>query len=305
MSSPGILLLGGDGQLGRELGGSLPSLGNLVVLTRNDVDLESPNLESQLEERLPPSLKIIVNAAAYTKVDLAQTQKTQSHLVNALAPQILASLAKKYNAKLIHFSTDYVYDGKKDSPYTESDPPSPLNVYGESKLKGDELIRETCPDHVILRTSWVYGLLGKNFPHTILALGRDRESLEMDDTQRGAPTSVELLSAVTCFIVSGSLYFAKNYQGLFHLTSSGECGWLEFSRFLVGRAIELGMDLKLKPQNIVPRKGPDSSRPARRPLNSRLSLSKFTQCFGLIPPHWTYHAGRFVKDYVALAMKQC
>lgn len=295
----GILLIGGDGQLGRHLAGTLATLGNLKVLGRQDLDLESDGLFKKIEDIEAPNLKVIVNAAAYTKVDKAETDKTTAFMVNAAAPQVLAEVAKKRKALLIHYSTDYVYGGDKDSPYTEDDIPIPINVYGESKLKGDISVMESGADYVILRTSWVYALIGKNFPHTILKLAKEKDSLEMDESQRGAPTSVELLSAVTNFIIGGNLYFKKNYQGLYHLTSSGECTWLEFSRFLLQTAQECGLDLKLTKDMVSPRDGPDTSRAATRPLNSRLSLQRFTQTFGIIPPHWTYHARHFVLNYKA------
>jgi dTDP-4-dehydrorhamnose reductase len=266
-----------------------------VTLTRKEIDLEDPGFAARLEALAPKDLSAIVNAAAYTKVDLAESDRENARRANALAPEAMARLALRRGAFLIHYSTDYVYPGDKDGPYLEGDPTGPLNWYGETKLQGDQAVMASGAGHVILRTSWVYGLGGKNFPHTILGLARGRDSLEMDAAQTGSPTGVGLLASVSALIAQGNIHEGKGYQGLFHLCPGGECTWLEFSRFLVGKALECGMDLRLRPEGITPRDGPEPSRAAKRPLNSRLSLERFKGYFGLCPPHWTHYAELFVK----------
>ena len=218
---PGILLLGGNGQLGSALAGALAPLGDLKVITRAEADLGDPGAHRRLGPLLPDNPRLIVNAAAYTKVDLAETERKAAEAVNALAPASLAHLAKERGALLIHFSTDYVYDGRSESPYTEESETGPLNQYGATKLEGDRLVMESGARHVILRTSWVYGPAGHNFPHTILRLAKTEKTLEMNAAQRGAPTSTELLSAAVSLIAFEHLFTDKKPSGLFHLTAGG------------------------------------------------------------------------------------
>ncbi|MDR2198350.1 MAG: dTDP-4-dehydrorhamnose reductase [Deltaproteobacteria bacterium] len=301
IARPSVLLLGGGGQLGRVLAAPLSALGELTVTTRDDLDLAADDFEERLRSLAPKKLKLIVNAAAYTKVDQAESDREKAFRVNARAPALLAKLARERDAALVHYSTDYVYSGDKDSPYQEDDPTGPLNHYGKTKLEGDLQVMDSGARFVILRTSWVYGLIGNNFPHTVLRLAREKETLEMDASQRGAPTSVELLNDFTAFISAGILHHGKDYRGLFHLSSSGECTWLEFARFLVQKAADEGIELKLKPEKILPRKGPEPFRAAKRPINSRLSLRKFSSHFKLYPPHWIHYASRFIRGYKAFA----
>jgi dTDP-4-dehydrorhamnose reductase len=273
----------------------LAHLGELTVLGRDQLDLTAPDLEGRLEKLAPVGLGAIVNAAAYTKVDLAETEREPASLANALAPGILATFAEKRGALFIHYSSDYVYPGDKESPYEENDPTGPLNWYGETKLAGDRAVMATDAQWVILRTSWVYGLGGNNFPHTILRAAEYTLRLDMDQSQRGSPTSTELLAAVTAHILGGAVSYGKAPKGLFHLCPRGDCTWLEFSRFLVGEALALGMRLTLTPDGIKGREGPDRSRAATRPLNSRLSVRSIEESFGITLPHWKHHARRFVR----------
>jgi dTDP-4-dehydrorhamnose reductase len=290
-----ILLVGADGQLGRELSASLGILGPLSRWTLANMDLADPDLEGKLARVGLPGLRAVVNAAAYTNVDRAESEEDMAWRVNAEAPRLLASLAERHGAAIVHYSTDYVYDGKKAGPYVEGDPAAPLNAYGRTKLAGDRLVAAACPRHLIFRTSWVFSQTGACFPRTVYNLARTRESLEMDCTQRGAPTSTELIAAATLVALRGILAGGAGAWGLYHLVSAGEATWLEFSRYIVSRASELGLELKLKPGAITPRDVPDASRPAARPLNSVLSTRKVEEAFGLSLPSWTYYAERFAE----------
>jgi dTDP-4-dehydrorhamnose reductase len=296
-TSTGILVLGGDGQVGGHLRDSLGLIGNVTVLTRAEADLSRPDFEKKVLERLPKNLKMIVNAAAYTKVDLAETERETARAVNAVAPGILAEIALKNNALLTHYSTDYVYDGKKTWPYTEEDPTGPLNWYGETKLAGDRAIMSSGCRYVIFRTSWVYDVRGKNFPKTILKLAEEVETLEMDETQVGSPTPAPLLANSTLYAGCFNIILDNGTTGLFHLTPQGSCTWLQFARYLVELATMRGLPIKLKPENIVPRKGPDTSRPAQRPLNSRLSIEKFSRAFGHKPDPWYLLGIKFMEIF--------
>jgi dTDP-4-dehydrorhamnose reductase len=290
-----ILLVGADGQLGRELSASLGVLGHLSRWTVGNMDLADPDLESRLAGVELPGLKAVVNAAAYTAVDRAESEEDVAYRVNARGAELLAGLAERHGAAFVHYSTDYVYGGSKAGPYTEEDEPAPLNAYGRTKLAGDRLSMAACPRHIVFRTSWVFSQTGACFPRTVYNLARTRDSLEMDCTQRGAPTSTELLAAVTLLALRGVLGRGPAAWGLYHLVSSGEATWLEFSRHIVSRAAELGLPVRLGPGAITPRSVPDLSRPAVRPLNSVLSTGKAEETFGIALPNWTYYADRFVE----------
>jgi dTDP-4-dehydrorhamnose reductase len=260
-----------------------------------NVDLADPNLESELARLEFPGLRAVVNAAAYTAVDRAESEEDVAYRVNAEGAGLLAAFAERHGAAFVHYSTDYVYDGAKDGPYTEEDEPAPLNAYGRTKLAGDRLVTAACPRHIIFRTSWVFSQTGACFPRTVYNLARTRDALEMDCTQRGAPTSTELLSAATLLALRGVMGNGPGAWGLYHLVSSGSATWLEFSRHIVSRALELGVKLKLRPDAITPRDVPDASRPATRPLNSVMSARKAEETFGLVLPNWTCYADRFVE----------
>jgi dTDP-4-dehydrorhamnose reductase len=280
--------------VGHELSGCLGVLGPLVRWTVRDVDLADPGLAGRLAGVRLPGLLAVVNAAAYTAVDRAESEEDVARRVNAYAPGLLAGLAARHGAAFVHYSTDYVHDGAKEGPYVEGDEPAPLNAYGRTKLEGDRLAAAACPRHLIFRTSWVYSQTGACFPRTVYGLARRMETLEMDATQRGAPTSAELLAAATLIALKAALSGRAGW-GLYHLTAAGEGTWLEFSRLVVSRALELGLELRLRPEAIVPRLAPDASRPARRPLNSLLSTEKAREAFGLSLPDWRYHAERFAE----------
>jgi dTDP-4-dehydrorhamnose reductase len=290
-----ILLTGAGGQLGRELSGCLGVLGKVAPLSTADLDFSAPDLEERLSKRSFPDLQAVVNAAAYTAVDLAESEEAKASLVNSKAPAILAALADRHGVPFIHYSTDYVYDGSKAGPYTEEDPTGPLNAYGRTKLEGDRLVAKAAEKHLIFRTSWVFSQTGACFPRTVLRLAREKESLLMDRTQKGAPTSTEHIAAVTLVALRAVLSEGREPWGLYHLAAGGETTWYGFSRYLLEKARDLSLDLKLTPDGITPRDTEDLSRAARRPLNSTLSTFKLREVFGLELPDWTFHAERFVR----------
>jgi dTDP-4-dehydrorhamnose reductase len=299
-----ILVCGRNGQLGRALSQALSPLDSLVLWGREEADFGKVGWEEKLRELNPESIRAVVNAAAFTKVDLAEKEENLADRINRRAPAILADYARSAGALFVHFSTDYVYDGEKEGFYTEKDAPNPLSVYGKSKLAGDRAVMETKGlKHIIFRTSWVYGLTGKNFPHAILRLSQREGELSMDSSQIGAPTSAEFLAVVVSLILRDHLLGKPVPNGLYHLTNSGETTWLAFARHLVNKAKILGFPLKLEPEDIKAREGEDLSRPARRPRNSRLSTKKFQDDFGLRPPHFLYHTELFLEN-LKLLMEQ-
>ena len=285
-----ILLLGSAGRLGWELGASLSALGRLHGCGHEQADFTRPDRLEKLVRRLRPG--VIVNAAAYTEVDQAEKEPRAAELINAEAPARLARLARELSAWLIHYSTDYVHDGGKAGWYSEEDPPAPLNVYGRSKLAGDEAVLASGCRHLIFRVSWLYSARGRSFPRSILELARNKESFSVTDDQFGAPTSVELLSGATALALSRVLTAGQDLSGLYNLAAAGETNWHGFAVYLVAQARRLGWDLKA--QNISPAPAAAAGRPARRPANSRLSTAKLARVFGLTPSPWTYYADRLL-----------
>lgn len=294
-----ILLLGAHGQLGWELGASLSPLGRVLHFGRQEADLSRLGNLGKLVRKTKP--RIIINAAAHTKVDQAESEPELAGLVNAEAPELLAKLAKELDAWLVHYSTDYVFDGRKDGPYTEDDSPSPLSVYGRSKLAGDRAIMDSGCRHLIFRTSWVYSIHGRNFPKTILELARQKDSFTVVDDQYGSPTGVELISSVTALALNQALTSPKDKSGLYNLVASGYTNWHEYARYVVGLALKLGWGLLATPEKINPRTTGESGRAARRPANSRLSTEKFSQTFNLTPPAWQYYVDRLLWAWTKMA----
>ncbi|MDR1657859.1 MAG: dTDP-4-dehydrorhamnose reductase [Deltaproteobacteria bacterium] len=291
MATPKILLLGSGGQLGLQLGGLLSALGSLTAWGRGDFQISSSCLSESLD-RLKPA--VIVNAAAYTKVDAAESQPLEARLVNAVLPEILAHWAKKNSALLVHYSTDYVFDGQNKAPYLETDSPNPLNVYGRTKLEGEKVISEIAPRHLIFRTSWVFSVFGANFPKTILVLAAVRDTLVIKDDQIGAPTSAELIASVTALAVRAHLTTPDSPQGLYHLTASGAVTWYQYAQELMVRARRLGWPLPDGRPRLVPSYGPDPAKAALRPLNSQLNTNKLLADWSVVLPDWTWYLDRFV-----------
>lgn len=280
-----ILLFGRNGQLGSEFRRTLPELGNLTSLDYEDVDLcDIPALQQTLNE-LKPSL--IINASAYTAVDRAETEQETAMRINALAPAAMAEWARKSGAVFIHYSTDYVFDGRKGSPYVESDPPNPLNVYGRSKLAGEENIKQAGEAYLILRTSWVYSVGGTGFVSKVLEWGRKNETLKIVDDQISNPTWARELAKATFSLVSahrGDLQdVMKERRGLYHLAGSGYASRYEWTRQI------LANDPKRTEQrvrSIEPVSSDAFPTPAARPLFSALDCSKFKKTFDLRLPDW-------------------
>lgn len=265
-----ILLTGGDGQVGWELRRTLAVLGEVQALRRPEMDLGDTDAIRRVVRAANPDT--IVNAAAYTAVDKAESKRDAAIAVNAVAPGVLADEAKRNGALLVHYSTDYVFDGTKPSPYVEEDAPNPINVYGESKLEGERAITTSGCRYLILRTSWVYGPRGSNFMLTMLRLARERPELRVVDDQVGAPTSsLEIARATATLLAKGAL-------GLYHMTAGGETTWCGFARAVLARA---GLATP-----VVAIRTEDYPTPARRPRNSRLNCGRLRADFSLALPPW-------------------
>jgi dTDP-4-dehydrorhamnose reductase len=273
-----ILLTGCAGQLGRELKRSLCCLGEVIACDRQEFDLADPDaLRDAVRDAAPA---VIVNAAAHTAVDKAESEPELAMAINAIAPGVLAEEAKRLGALLIHYSTDYVFDGTKPAPYTEDDSPAPLSVYGRSKREGELAIAATGARHLILRTSWVYGLHGANFMKTMLRLGKERDELRVVGDQIGAPTWSRHLADVTALVLA-----RKDIpNGLYHLAAAGETSWHGYAEAIFYEAQRVGlMDKSPVVHRIT---SADYPLPAARPANSRLDCSRFRRDFDLTLPDW-------------------
>jgi dTDP-4-dehydrorhamnose reductase len=296
-----ILLLGKFGQLGSELACVLTNLGDVIAPQRFNTALPGNMLDLSMlrdtVQRIKPNL--IVNAAAFTAVDLAEKDPSLARRVNALAPKMLANEALAMNAWLVHFSTDYVFNGQGTRPWTETDPGDPLNVYGRTKLEGDQAILASGCKHLILRTSWVYGLHGNNFAKTILEKAQTQDSLKVVNDQFGAPTSAELLASLTTQALLPAMKNPK-LGGLYHVAAQGEASWYTYAQFLLEQALQEGLTLRVKPEDLIPVSSAQWPAPAARPGNSRLNTTKFCETFGLTLPHWQDGVAQFVRAYAKL-----
>ena len=280
-----LLLLGKDGQVGRALQPVLPAFGALVALGRAEADLEQPGELARLVATHAPD--IIVNAAAYTAVDKAESEPERARLINAEAVAVLAAAAERSGAWLIHYSTDFVFDGSKQAPYVETDAANPLSVYGLTKLKGDTAIAASGCRHLIFRVSWVYGAGNGNFPAAMLRLGQERGTLNVVADQIGAPTSAGRIAAVTgAAIARLARGDADHLSGLYHLAAGGAVSRHEMARFVIAEALARGMELALRPEAILPIPTSAYPAPAARPLNSRLDTQKLEAAFGVALPPW-------------------
>jgi dTDP-4-dehydrorhamnose reductase len=276
-----ILLLGKNGQVGWELQRSLAPLGELISHGSDTADLSDLQALSAIVRRVAPD--VIVNAAAHTAVDKAESEPELARAINALAPELLAKEAVRLNALLVHYSTDYVFDGSGNRPWTETDTPSPLSVYGSSKLEGEQLIVQSGCKHLIFRTSWVYGARGGNFAKTMLRLFAEREVMKVIDDQVGAPTGADLLADVTAHAIRATAANA-DVGGLYHLVAGGETSWHGYASFVLDYARRAGIPLKVATIESVPTSA--FPTPASRPLNSRLNTQKLQTTFDLHLPHW-------------------
>lgn len=282
-----VLLTGSRGQVGWELARTLMPLGRLVMPERAQFDLARPESLGALVDAVRPA--VIVNAAAYTAVDKAEEEPDLAHAVNAGAPAELASAARRHGALLVHYSTDYVFDGTKSGPYSEEDAPRPSSVYGRTKLAGEEAVRASGAGHLIFRTSWVYAARGRNFLRTILRLAAEREELRVVADQVGAPTWARLIAEVTALALRQELPLRSKggfEGGTFHLTAAGETSWHGFASAIVAAARKSGAALKCRA--VVPITTAQYPLPATRPANSRLSGAKLAAHYGLEMPGWEY-----------------
>lgn len=295
-----ILLLGKDGQLGWELQRALAPLGEVHAYGRAGADLGDPESLRALVRELRPG--VIVNAAAYTAVDKAESDQDLAQRVNALAPGVLAEEAQALGAWLVHYSTDYVFDGSKDGAWVETDPTNPLSVYGRTKYEGEERIRASDARHLILRTSWVFAPRGGNFARTMLRLAKEREQLSVVADQFGAPTGAELLADATALALHRIALLddgAAPLSGTYHLAASGETSWHAYARHVLEQARGHGAVLKAGPDQVLPIPASAFPAPAPRPANSRLDCSKFCASFGLRLPDWRDHVNRLVAELAA------
>lgn len=291
-----ILLTGKHGQVGFELQRALAPLGEVHAVDYAECDLADTAAVSALVRSVSPEL--IVNSAAYTAVDQAESEQQLAHAVNAVAPGVLGKEAAKLGAWVIHYSTDYVFDGAKQGAYREDDLTNPLSVYGRTKRDGETALEESGARYLIFRTSWVVGAHGSNFLKTILRLAVEREQLDVVADQYGAPTSAALLADVTAQLVrqwqrEGDGLFPF---GLYHLVAGGETTWCEYARFAVSKALAAGRSLKLEPDAI--RGIPSSKYPtaAKRPTNSRLDTHKVRAEFSIDLPHWQTGVGYILQQ---------
>jgi len=291
-----ILLIGKTGQVGFELSKKLNSIGEIVEPDRQTLDICNPDNIKTFVEQIKPDL--IINAAAYTAVDKAETEPYLAHKINSIAPGILASKAAELDIPLIHFSTDYVFDGSKNSSYLETDIVNPQSVYGKTKHEGEEAVRKW-RKHIILRTSWVFGCHGNNFLKTILRFIQEKESLHIVNDQWGSPTSSSMLADVTYKIVE-DIFKDENFKkfGTYHITSLGETNWYQFAVYIYKEAAHLGFKAKIKASDIKSIPTSEYHLLAKRPLNSRLGTEKIEKIFMLKLPSWQIEAKRVLRELI-------
>jgi dTDP-4-dehydrorhamnose reductase len=292
-----ILLFGKGGQVGWELQRSLAPLGEIVALDHDSKELcgDFTNLKGIAESINTVKPDVIVNAAAHTAVDKAESEPDLVRTLNALAPGVLAQEAKRANAWLIHYSTDYVFDGSGDAPWRETDRTAPLNSYGATKLEGEQLIQQSGCRHIIFRTSWVYGARGGNFAKTMLKLAQERDSLKVINDQIGAPTGADLLADVTAHAIQKARQ-SPEVCGLYHLVAAGETSWHGYASYVLDFAQRAGVKLKVTPDGIVPVPTSAFQTPAKRPHNSRLNTEKLQSTFGLCLPVWNTGVARMLAE---------
>jgi len=292
-----ILLFGKSGQVGWELQRSLAPLGQVIALDCDSADGLCGDFTNRAGlagtvRRVAPD--VIVNAAAYTAVDKAESEPELARRINALAPGVLADEAQELDAWLVHYSSDYVFDGSGEKPWLETDATGPLSVYGKTKLDG-ELAVARCEKHLILRTSWVYAARGANFAKTMLRLAQERDQLKVISDQIGAPTGAELLADVTAHAVR-TLKRRPQLAGVYHLAAGGETSWHAYARFVIEHARQAGRPIRVMPEAVEAIRTSAYPTPAQRPLNSRLDTGKLQAAFGLVMPDWQVGVERMLAE---------
>lgn len=288
-----LLLFGAGGQVGWELQRALAPLGELVACGSDAADFSRPETLPALVRAARPDA--IVNAAAHTAVDRAESEPERAAAINAVAPGVLAREAAALGAWLVHYSTDYVFDGSGDAPRDEDAPTGPLGVYGRTKLEGEQAIRAAGGRHLILRTSWVYGARGGNFARTMLRLAGERDTLSVVDDQVGAPTGADLLADVTAHCLR-TLAARPELGGTYHAVAAGETSWHGYARHVIAWAHAHGHALRTAPEAVLPVPTGAFPTPARRPHNSRLDTRRLQSAFGLTMPHWQRGVDRLLAE---------
>lgn len=290
-----ILLFGARGQLGRELHRSLAILGTITAVTRDDVDLVDPQRLAETIRTHAPDL--IVNAAAYTAVDQAESEPLLAAAINHEAVAVMAQEAVRIGARMIHYSTDYVFAGDSEQPYQTDDMPSPRSVYGKTKLDGERAVLGAAGPCIVFRTSWVYSMYGANFAKTMIRLAQERDGLRVVADQIGAPTAAELIADVSAIAVR-DWQSDDAMNGVYHLTAGGETSWHGFAQYLIGRAHELGVPLRTTAGCIEQIPTSEYPTPAERPANSRLDNSRLEATLCIRMPDWRLHADRVVNQLI-------
>lgn len=294
-----ILLFGKDGQVGWELQRSLAPLGELVALDADSQELcgDFNRLDGIAQTIRAVAPDVIVNAAAYTAVDKAESEPERVRVINALAPATLARESRKLGAWLVHYSTDYVFDGSGSKPWLETDATGPLSVYGSTKLEGEEAVLASGCRHLIFRTSWVFAVRGGNFAKTMLRLAQERECLTVINDQIGAPTGADLLADVTAHAIRTALQRQEQeISGLYHLVAAGETSWYGYACFVLNLARQAAVRLKVAPESILPVPTSAFPLPAQRPGNSRLDTHKLRSTFDLTLPLWQAGVARMLTE---------
>tara|TARA_B100000929_G_scaffold288339_1_gene276643 strand:+ start:331 stop:1233 length:903 start_codon:yes stop_codon:yes gene_type:complete len=292
-----LLLLGTNGQLGLELQRSLSPLGKIFACNRNTVDFNDlVKLKNLIRDYKPD---IIINAVAYTDVDKAESDEGNAFQVNSKAVDLLAQEAKALDAWLVHYSTDYVFDGEKMSPYTEEDKTNPLSIYGKTKLQGEDAIKKSKCKYIIFRTSWLYATIGKNFIKTIIKLAKEKNKLKVVSNQIGAPTSAELVADVTSlclYRIAQNSFSTKEISGIYNLSATGKASWYDFAKYVIIEAQKCGGIFLTNPENIIAINASEYVLPAKRPANSLLDTQKLCKRFNLQLPVWQIHVDRAIKE---------
>ncbi|AYF34580.1 dTDP-4-dehydrorhamnose reductase [Vreelandella alkaliphila] len=293
-----IFITGGNGQVGFELQRQFAPFGIILAPTRQELDLTNAEAVDAYLAKHQPGL--ILNAAAYTAVDKAESEPQQARRLNAELPAQLAEYAAKQGIPLVHYSTDYVYPGNGENPWQEDSPTGPLSVYGQTKLEGDEAVFNSGANHLIFRTSWVYAARGNNFMKTMLRLGREREALSIVNDQIGAPTPARLIAQVTAlgFALNDLTLTLHISSGIYHLAPRGETSWQGFASEIFNQAREAGETLAITPEGTAGIPTADYPTPAQRPLNSRMALGKLESALGITMPTWQSQLKLTLSEYL-------